>query len=29
LDVAVKKLNAPTQITDERLKFHGGAGMVR
>jgi ERF superfamily protein len=27
-DVAVEKLNAPTQISDERLQFHGGAGMV-
>ncbi|WP_439400121.1 hypothetical protein ACRQ5Q_41680 (plasmid) [Bradyrhizobium sp. PMVTL-01] len=29
LNVAVEKLNAPTQITDERLTFYGGAGMVR
>jgi hypothetical protein len=29
LDVGVEKLNAPTQITDEHVQFHGGAGMVQ
>ena len=29
LDVGLEKLNAPTQISGERLQFHGGAGMVQ
>jgi len=29
LDVGLEKLNAPTQISGERLQFHGGAGMAQ
>ena len=28
-DVGLEKLNAPTQISGERLQFHDGAGMVQ
>jgi len=28
-DVGVEKLNVPTQISGERLQFHGGAGIVQ
>jgi hypothetical protein len=28
-DVGLEKLNAPTQISGERLQFHGSAGMVQ
>jgi hypothetical protein len=29
LDIGAEKLNAPSQIGDERLQFRGGAGMVQ
>ena len=29
LDVGLEKLNAPTQISGERLQSHGSAGMVQ
>ena len=29
MDIGIEKLNPPTQVSDERVQFHIGAGIVR